>query len=193
MMSNRLHHARITRRETHSPRSLLAITLAVILILVFGWIAVEIVLAIFSLTALLVAPAAMLASAGDLVEAPPGFVVAGGIGVALIGLILVIAAILPGRRARHVLVTERAATVVDNEVIASALARHASYVGNVDPDNTTVSVSRRRAVVQLTPASGVPVNHDEVAAVIAEQLESYGLRRPIRARVQIAQTGRVGA
>ncbi|WP_111718880.1 DUF6286 domain-containing protein [Homoserinimonas sp. OAct 916] len=192
MISNR-YHARITRRETHSPRSLLAIILAVILIIVFSWIGTEIVLALLGLRALLVAPVDMFTSAVNVVAEPTGAVAVVGIVVAVVGLILVVAAVSPGRRARHVLVTERAATVVDNEVIASALARHAAYAANVDPDSTTVSVSRRHAVVHLTPTSGVPVDRYEVADVAAKQLESYGLRRPVLARVQIDERGRVGA
>lgn len=192
MISNR-YHARITRRETHSPRSLLAIILAVILIIVFSWIGTEIVLALLGLRALLVAPVDMFTSAVNVVAEPTGAVAVVGIVVAVVGLILVVAAVSPGRRARHELVTERAATVVDNEVIASALARHAAYAANVDPDNTTVSVSRRHAVVHLTPTSGVPVDRYEVADVAAKQLESYGLRRPVLARVQIDERGRVGA
>lgn len=193
MTSSRRHLARITRRETHSPRSALAILLAVTLIVAFAWIGTEIILALLGLRALLAAPADMFTSAVNLDEAPSGMVATVGIAVVVLGLILVIAALSPGRRARHVLETERAATVVDNEVIASALARHASNAGNVDPDNTTVSVSRRRAIVRLTPASGVTVSKDEVAEVTAGQLESYGLRRAVRASVRIAETGRVGA
>lgn len=186
-------YARITRRETHSPRSLLAIILAVILIVVFAWIGTEIVIALLGLPALLVAPADMFTSAVGLVDAPVAIVSTVGIVVALIGLILIIAALIPGRRARHVLDTERAATVVDNEVIASALARHSSYAGNVDPDNTTVSVTHRQADVRLTPTSGIPVSRDDVTDAVTEQLDSYGLRPPVRPRVHLAERGRVGA
>lgn len=193
MSTTRSTYARILRRETHSPRSLLAITLAIILIIVFAWIGTEIVISLLGLPALLVAPVDMLTSTVGLIDAPAEIVATAGIVVAVIGLILIITALAPGRRARHVLDTDRAATVVDNEVIASALARHASYAGNVDPDNATVSVSHRRAVVHLTPTSGVPVNRDHVTEAVTEQLESYGLRPAVRARVQIAERAKVGA
>ena len=186
-------YARITRRETHSSRSLLAIILAVMLIVVFAWIGTEIVLALLGLPALLVAPVDMFTSTVGLVNAPAEGVATAGIVVALVGLLLIVAALTPGRRARHVLDTERAATVVDNEVIASALARHSSSAGNVDPDNTTVSVSHRQADVRLTPTSGIPVNRDNVTDAVAEQLDSYGMRPTVRPRVQIAAQGRVGA
>ena len=186
-------YSRIIRRETHSPRSLLAIILAVILIVVLLWIGTEIVLALFGLPALLVAPVDMFTSAVGVVDAPPEAVATAGIVAAVIGLVLIVAAVSPGRRARHVLDTDRAATVVDNEVIASALARHASTAGNIDPDNATVSVSHRQADVHLTPTSGVPVNRGDVTAAVADQLDSYGLRPPVRARVHLAERGKVGA
>jgi hypothetical protein len=186
-------YARIVRRETHSSRSVLAIILAIALIVVFAWIGVEIVIALLGGPALLVAPAEMFTSTLGLADGPAGIVATSGIVVAALGLILVIVAVAPGRRARHVLDAERTATVVDNEVIASALARHASSVGNVDPDNATVSVSHRHAVVHLTPASGVMVSPSEVTETVTEQLQSYGLRPSVRARVQIAERAKVGA
>ncbi|PJJ63806.1 DUF6286 domain-containing protein [Compostimonas suwonensis] len=186
-------YARVTRRETRSPRSVLAITLAVILIVVFVWVGTEIVLALLGQPALLAAPADMFASALGVGDLPGGIVATAGIVVAALGLVLTIAALTQGRRARHVLGTERAATVVDNEVIASALARHASSAGNVDPDNTTVSVSHRRAVVYLTPTSGIPVNRDAVSEAVTQQLASYGLHPTVRARVRISEKAKVGA
>ena len=41
-------YSRISRRETHSPRSLLAIILAVLLIIVAAWIGTEIVLSLLA-------------------------------------------------------------------------------------------------------------------------------------------------
>lgn len=186
-------YARISRRETHSPRSVIAITLAVITILATIWIGTEMVLALFALPPLLVAPVDMFGALLGLSDAPEGLVAAAGIVVAIIGLLLLVVAVSPGRRARHSLDTERAATVVDDEVIASALARHASLAGDVDPDNTSVSVSRRRALVRLTPTSGYPVDQHEVAEVVARQLESYRLQPRISARVRIAERSKVGA
>jgi hypothetical protein len=185
-------YARIIRRETHSPRSLLAIILAIVVIVVVAWIGTEIVLSLLGQPALLIAPAGMLTSTLGLIDAPQGVVVAAGVVAAVIGLVLIVVALSPGRRARHVLDTERAATVVDDEVIASALARHASRVGNVDPDNVTVSVSHRRAVVHVTPTSGTPVNPDRIAETVTGQLESYRLHPTVAARVQIAEKAEVG-
>lgn len=184
---------RIGRRETHSPRSLLAIVIAVALILVLAWLGTEIVLALLGAPALLVAPVDMFTSAVNVVDAPTGIVAAAGIVVALIGLVLVIAGVAPGRRARHLLQSKRTVVVVDNEVIASALARHASLAGTVDPDNASVSVSHRVAEVHLIPTTGIPVDRDAVNETVTEQLDSYGLTPTVRPRVRIAMSGRIGA
>ena len=190
---NQSIYRRIGRRETHSPRSLPAIVLAVLVILVLAWLGTEIVLALLGAPALLVAPFDMFTSAVHLVDAPAGIVATAGILVAVIGLVLMITAIAPGRRARHLLSSERTVVVVDNEVIASALARHASLAGGVDPDNATVSVTHRAAEVRLVPTSGIPVDRAAVDEAVDGQLASYGLRPAVRPRVRVAETGRIGA
>lgn len=186
-------YARISRRETHSPRSALAITVAVLLIIVAAWVGTELVLSLLALPALLVAPADMFTSTLGVLEQPAQYVGIAGVIVAIIGLVLLIAGLAPGRRARHTLTSTRTATVADNAVIASALARHAAHAGHVSPDNVTVSVSHRRADVHLVPASGVPVDSAAIAAVVNEQLEQYNLNPRVTAKVRVAENGRVGA
>ncbi|WP_371029990.1 DUF6286 domain-containing protein [Pseudoclavibacter sp. JSM 162008] len=193
MSTNTSLYSRLSRRETHSPRSSLAITLAVLLILVAAWIGTEIVLSLLALPALLVAPADMFASALGVLEQPAQYVGIAGVVVAIIGLVLLIAGIAPGRRARHTLSSTRTATVADNAVIASALARHAAHAGNVSPDNVTVSVSHRRADVHLTPASGLPVDAAAITAAVNQQLEQYELTPRVTAKVRVAENGKVGA
>ncbi|WP_271985433.1 DUF6286 domain-containing protein [Pseudoclavibacter terrae] len=193
MSTNTSLYSRLSRRETHTPRSVLAITLAVLLILVAAWVGTEIVLSLLALPALLVAPADMFSSALGVLEQPAQYVGIAGVVVAIIGLVLLIAGIAPGRRARHTLSSTRTATVADNAVIASALARHAAHAGNVSPDNVTVSVSHRRADVHLTPASGLPVDAAAITAAVNQQLEQYELTPRVTAKVRVAENGKVGA
>ncbi|PPG37965.1 DUF6286 domain-containing protein [Pseudoclavibacter sp. RFBA6] len=193
MSTNTSLYSRLSRRETHSPRSALAITLAVLLILVAAWIGTEIVLSLLALPALLVAPADMFSSALGVLEQPAQYVGIAGVVVAIIGLVLLIAGLAPGRRARHTLTSARTATVADNAVIASALARHAAHAGNVSPDNVTVSVSHRRADVHLTPASGLPVDAAAITAAVNQQLQQYELTPRVTAKVRVAENGKVGA
>lgn len=186
-------YRRIRRRETHSPRSTLAIVLAIIVIAVCAWVATEIILRFVGQSPLLLTMPALAQGIVDVPNYPSGAVIAIGVVAALVGVILVVAAILPGRQARHIVSTEHSAAIVDNEVIASALARHAARAGNVDPDNARVSVSHRTAVVRLTPASGMPVDRAAVSEAIGRELTSYDLASPLRSKVLIDESGKVGA
>lgn len=186
-------YRRIRRRETHSPRSSLSIVLAIILILACAWAATEIILRFIGQPPLLLTMPALAQAVVDVPMYPAGAVIAVGVVAALVGIILILAAILPGRQARHVVSTEHSAAIVDNEVIASALARHAARAGNVDPDNARVSVSHRTAIVRLTPASGMPIDRAAVSEAVDRQLESYGLVGSLRSKVLIDESGKVGA
>ncbi|PRY64691.1 hypothetical protein B0I08_11276 [Glaciihabitans tibetensis] len=187
-------YRRILRRETHSPRAGLAIALAVVLILVLAWIGTESVLAFLSRPALLVAPGDALSAATTLPEAVvPATIIGGGAVLAVIGLIILLFALLPGRRARHIGVVDRTAVVVDNTVIASALARTASYTADIDPDQVVVTIGRRTAEVSVRPTSGFAVDRAAIAEAVAEQLEALNLTPTIRSKVVIEKKGVVGA
>lgn len=191
-MSTPYSYRRVLRRETHSPRSVLAITVSVVVILLCAYVGTEIVLAMLNRGALLAAPQDMLATLSMLGTTPPESPITVGIILMILGLLLLIAALTPGRRARHQLAASHAAVVVDNEVIASALARHAAHAGNTNPDNAIVSVSARHATVRLTPTSGIPVQRDAVSDAVQEQLTAFQLNPPIRSSVVIASSGKVG-
>lgn len=186
-------YKRVTHRETTSPRSTIAIVLAVIIILLCAYAATETLLSLIGQPPLLAGPQDMATALVNVPTYTAGVMIAAGIVTALIGLVLIIVAFKAGRRARHILATERIATVVDDEVIASALARHASYEGNVDPDNARVSVARRRALVRITATSGTRVDKTSVNNVVKEQLDSYKITPAVRSRVVIGEDRKVGA
>ena len=192
-MSTPYSHRRVLRREMHSPRSVLAIAVSVVVIVLCAYVGTEIILSMLNQRALLAAPQDMLATLGALGSAPVALPIGIGVILMVIGLLLLIAALTPGRRARHQLAASRAAVVADNEVIASALARHAARAANLNPDNTLVSVSARRAIVRLTPTSGTPVQRDAVADAVREQLAAFELATPVRFSVVITPSGKVGA
>lgn len=191
-MSTPYSYRRVLRREMYSPRSVLAIAVSVVVIVLCAYVGTEIILSILNQRALLAAPQDMLATLATLGSAPVALPIGIGSALMIIGLLLVIAALKPGRRARHQLVASRAAVVADDEVIASALARHAARAANANPDNTIVSVSRRQAIVRLTPTSGTPVHSDAVANAVQEQLAAFELTAPVRSSVVIAPSGKVG-
>lgn len=185
-------YRRILRRETHSPRAVLAIAVAVAVVLLCLYAGAEIILAMLNHRALLAAPQDMLTALSALGSTPIAVLLTIGVLLMILGLLLLIGALAPGRRARHQIPSTRAAVVVDNEVIASALARHAAHAGNVNPDNTVVSVSARHAIVHLTPTSGTPVLRDAAEHAVREQLDAFTLSPPVRPSVVIAATGKVG-
>lgn len=186
-------YRRISRRETRSSRSGLAITLAAIIVLLSAYAAIEILLHLSGQPALVSDMLGVATATVGLADYTAGMVIAVGVVLALIGLAIMVAALTAGRRARHLLDTEKTPAVVDNAVIASALARHAAYAGNVSPDNVTVSVSHRTAVVNLVPASGMTVDKDAVNSAVQEQLDTYRLTPTVRPRVVIGEQGKVGA
>jgi Family of unknown function (DUF6286) len=186
-------YSRVTRRELSSPRSVLAITLAVIVIVLCAYAAIETVLSMTGQPGLLAAPAVMATAIVDLPTYAPAAVLASGVVVVIVGVVLLIVALTPGWRPRHTLPTGRIVTVVDNEVIASALARRASFEGNVDPDDAKVSVSRRRAVVTLTATSGTTIATRPVNDVMKQELESYRLAPRLTSKVVVGSRRKVGA
>lgn len=186
-------YRRVARRETHSPKSTLAIVIAAVIAVSLAYLATEIVLDLVGAAPLLVAPADMAAAITAVPALPPATLITAGAIVAVIGLVLFIAALTPGRRPKHLIDTARTVSVVDNEVIASAIARGAAFAGDTSPDNVRVSVSRRLAVVDLTPASGRPVDRDAVERAVSSALDSFALRERVTSRIRISDTGKVGA
>lgn len=183
---------RLARRELHSPRSTVAITLAVLLVLVAVWIAVETLFTLIGLRPLLVAPGEIPSAAASLPTTQPVILAVAGALVLVLGIWLVGLALGPGRRHRHLLATERVLAVVDDEVIASALAQRASTTASTHPDATSVAVGRRTATVRITPASGIAVDRDDVNRSVAEELDAYGLQPALRTATSIRAEGKVG-
>jgi len=186
-------YRRILRRDTHSPRSALAITLAIFAIMVCGWLIAETVLSLTGQPPLLTTIPALAAAVADATNVPAGLVAAVALLMTLLGLIIMTLALAPGRRARHVLSTEKSAAIVDDGVIASALARHAARAAKINPDDVRVDVSHRRAHVHLTPASGRPIDEESVRSAVEDQVRLYGLFPALRTTVALEKKSRVGA
>jgi hypothetical protein len=184
---------RVLRRETHSPRSALAILLAMLAILALAWVVTEAVLAALGRPPLLLAPAAMATGIRGLPSVPADQLTAAGAVLVVVGVALVLVAVLPGRRGRHVLDVDGSVAVVDDEVIGSALVRTATATARIGPDRAVAGVGRRSATVRLTPASGVPIDLAAVQQAVTEQLDRLGASPAIRARVTLDQRGKVGA
>ena len=187
-------YASIVRRETHSPRTVTTIVLAVVIALACVYAGTELVLRMLGQPPLLVTPEAALDWLAALPTLQPlGAISAGGIVLALIGLLLMLHAIRSGRLARHQMVHEGRAVIVDNGVLASSIARTVALVAGIPQSQALVSVSHRRVIVDVTPTSGIPVDEAEIRAAVADEIASYDLRPPVRHTVRINTTGAVGS
>lgn len=185
-------YRRISRRELHSSRSGAAIAVASVVIVLSGWFGAEIVLHLVGQRPLLLAPDDLARSVQATSSLPVALLAGLGAGCAVIGILLAVIAVSPGRRARHLIGSERMVTVVDDEVIASALAGRAARVAGIDPNNARVSVSRRLATVHLVPTSGQSVHTGTVLRAVGDQLDGLMLQPGLQARVVVAIGGKVG-
>jgi len=176
---------RVIRRETHSPRTVAMFVAVVLLILALAYIGLEIVLSLAAQPALLLGPAAAAGWLVGLPTQPAGLIIAGSIVLAVIGLIFIWLAITPGRLSKHALEAGDRAVVVDNGVIASALAQHIADETGISRDDITVGVGHRSVDVTMRPGAGIPLDQATVQSVAEQELQTYRLTRSIRTRVRI--------
>lgn len=177
---------RVVRRETHSPRTVAMIVAVVLVILALVYVGTEIVLSLAGQPALLLGPAAAFGWVVGLpTEVPVGVSIAIGAVIAVLGVILVVLAIAPGRLSKHQLVVGESAVVADNGVIASAIAQRVSDESGLPRDQVRVGVGHRSADVTLTPAVGVPVDEAQVRSTVDAEVESYRLASKLRTSVRV--------
>ncbi|WP_219816444.1 DUF6286 domain-containing protein [Arthrobacter sp. 4R501] len=197
---------RVVYRETHSSRAAVATVAAVLVMGLAGYGLLESAVHAIGQPAWLIEPQL---AAERIVALPAGIppllLGASGAVVAMVGLFFLLNAVLPGRRARHVLngttlngttlngTGNSSAVVVDDEVIASALARSARLAANVTPEQVMVVVSRRQIIVNVRPTSGVPVAEAAVLAAVQDELSGMSLVPVPDVRVNISTVGVIGA
>ncbi|CAM3237528.1 hypothetical protein PSET11_00445 [Arthrobacter ulcerisalmonis] len=190
---------RVVRRETHSNRATIAIMAAVLVICLAAYGLLESAVHAIGQPPWLIDPQEAMER---IVALPAGIspVLLGAIGavVAMLGLVFFFNGVLPGRRARHSLTlasnaAPHHAVVVDDEVIASSLARRARLAANVTPAQVMVVVSQRHVQVNLRPTSGVPVSHDAVQSAVQDELNQMALVPSPEVRIHITPAGVIGA
>lgn len=177
---------RVVRRETHSSRSVAFAVVVVAGVVVSLFFAIETVLSLVDRPAMLVRPVDALAWVGRLPTAlPSGAVIAGGLAVAAVGVWLLFLAVLPGRLSKHELVAGGRAAVVDNGVLAAAVAQRVSDETGLARDRVTVGVAHRSVDISVKPGAGIPVERGEILALAEAELSAFALVRPLRTRVRI--------
>lgn len=186
--------SRILRRETHSSRAGAAVIAAVLVIILCVYALLEAGVRAVGQPPWLVDPTT---AAERIIALPEGIspllLGASGAVVAMVGLFFLLHAVLPGRRARHLLRDPRTAVVVDDEVLASALDRRARMAANVTQEQVMVVVSRQTVVVNVRPTSGSRVSHDSVLAAVQAELEEMSPVPMPTVRVNLALSGVIGA
>lgn len=184
---------RALRRETHSSRSVLSIVAAVLVTAAAIYCLLELVLAALGEPSWVAHPLDSLTWFATLPgEILPLMLIAAGVVLVLVGLIFLAHGLLPGRRARHVLVHPRVAIVVDDEVIASALARCARRAAGITREQVVVVVSARMVQVNIRPTSGIRLSESTIQAAVEAELAQMGLTPAPAVTVKLAENGVVG-
>lgn len=189
---------RITYRETHSSRAAVSVAAAILVLVLAAYGVLESGVHAVGQPAWLIEPQV---AAQRIVDLPAGIsplllAVVGAV-LAMLGLIFLLNGVLPGKRARHLLAGARGerlpAVVVDDEVIASSLARRARLAANVTPEQVMVVVSQRQVLVNVRPTSGIPVDQDRVLDAVQDELDRMLLEPPPVPRVNVTASGVIGA
>lgn len=175
------------RRMIHRSRSVAVVATLSVVALVAAWAGTESVLRALGMPPLVAAPETLV----DVVQGTPWIAALTALGLALVGLVLVVLALSPGRRGRRVLSDERALVVVDDTVLAGALSRSAASAARVPAGQVSTSLGRRTAHVSVAPLSGFPVAGDSITAAVEETLRAAGTAKATAARVSVAPRGRI--
>lgn len=189
---HRATYRRLLRRETHVSRSgsvvvAMLIALALAATAVFAGALVLLDQNVLGVDPRAVVDAAL--AAPDSLETT--IVIGVGAVVALIGLVLLLQGILPQRRPRHVMSSDRLAVVVDDEVLASAAARAARSATRLGDDAAVGTVGRRTVDVVLRPAAGVDVPAVAATEAVEREFAAIDAQPALAARVRVQPTGRV--
>lgn len=165
-------YRRLLRRETHSPRSgpasVVAAVLALLLIAAIGlsiWWAVD--------RQFRSNLSAWWAGIGSTVD-PRVALIIGAIVAVIIGLLLLLAAVLPGGLARHARATDRFVVVIDDGVLADAAADAVAYQNDLDRSQVRTTIGRRALDVRVTPTSGLSIDEQRVASAASAAVTGAG-------------------
>jgi fatty acid desaturase len=186
-------YRRILRRETHSSRSGTAIAILIVLLLVAAYVGLEAVYSALGLHPLLFSPTDVLAALLTAATTQGGLVIAAGIASGVLGVVLIIVALTPGRRGRHTIDDARVAVVVDDQVIAASLARRARLAGGLAPGQVNAWVARNSTRITLTRATGTTADEEAVLTAARDDLTTIGYRPAVEPHVRVSDSGRLGA
>lgn len=182
---------RIRRRSLHRSRSTAVAVALVVTALVAAWVGTESVLRAVGARPLVADPQTVVDAAlrPDAAQTTVAEVVAGVLVV--LGVVLVVLAVAPGRAHRSGVSHERGAVVVDTRIVAVTAANAAARAAGVPDGQVTASSRRHRTEVRIVPTSGVPVDESDVRDAVAHRLARLDDRLGRGVRVRIDERGTV--
>ncbi|MCW2131011.1 hypothetical protein [Arthrobacter sp. VKM Ac-2550] len=184
---------RLALRETRSSRAPAAIIAAVLVSLICLYVLLEAALKAIGQPAWLLEPRDFAAWLNQLPRNVPTLILGtSGVLILFAGLFFFLHGVLPGRLHRHVLPSRRGIAVVDDEVLASSLARRARTRANVTEEQVLVTVSRTLVEVQLRPTSGIPVEESAIQSAVEDELLHSHIDPMPEVRVRVSTSGVVG-
>lgn len=188
-MSNGSVERRIRRRSVHRSRSTAVAVALVVLALVAAWIGTEAVLSAIGRPSLVADPQTVVDTAlrPDAAFVTVVEVIAGVLVV--LGVVLVVLALKPGRQHRSVVEHERGAVVIDARIVASTAANAAGMAAGVPEGNASATARGRSTEVRIVPVTGVPVDEASVRAAVVERLSGLDERFGRRVRVRVEEKG----
>ncbi|NQW91961.1 MULTISPECIES: DUF6286 domain-containing protein [unclassified Curtobacterium] len=188
-MSNGSVERRIRRRSVHRSRSTAVAVALVVLALVAAWIGTESVLRAIGRPPLLADPQTAVDAA---LQPDAAFVtIAEVIAVVLVvlGIVLIVLALKPGRQHRSVVQHDRGAVVIDTRIVASTAANAAGTAAGVPEGNASATARGRRTDVRIVPVTGIPVDEQAVQAAVRDRLSGLDERFGQNIRVRIDEKG----
>lgn len=188
-MSNGSVERRIRRRSVHRSRSTAVAVALVVLALVAAWIGTEAVLSAIGRPPLVADPQTVVDTAlrPDAAFVTVVEIIAGVLVV--LGVVLVVLALKPGRQHRSVVEHERGAVVIDARIVASTAANAAGMAAGVPEGNASATARGRSTEVRIVPVTGVPVDEASVRAAVVERLSGLDERFGRRVRVRVEEKG----
>ena len=191
-MSDRID-ATIKARELTSGRSPAAIVLAVLIIVVCGYALFEASLKALGQEPLIATPETWWRWISTLPgDANDYALVAVGAALILVGITFFIHGVRTGHRARHSIECEEAVLVVDDQVLAAALARRTRLDAAVGEGQVLVIINGDHIEVQIRPTSGTPLSADTVLAGLEDELRINRVAPLPQVRVRISAGGVIG-
>ncbi len=189
MSSERSVYRRVLRRETHSSRAGAAITVAICLVVLLLAAGVACVYLIAHLPAAAVVHGAFVELAGfrSAVRYP---VLIGGVIASVLGIVVLLAGVLPGRKSRRRLASDRCAVVIDDDVLANTIADQVAGATGLETRQVRVTVERTRARIRIVPTSGAGIDTPTVLDTAERVSTTYGLTR--KPRLTVSEKGVVG-